>query len=179
MEWQEPKTDWHSKSQPLPLDFNRIEGNIRELKNEIELMNKRPLARVKLNSPFSAPVGSLVKIPFDSISIDTNGYYDRSKYQYIPPAGYYRVSISLNAYLSETDSITQITLQLARGNAAYYTTFEFIINIGTAGPIEQIITLSDIVRVDGTQAIDFRIAAYPLASPLGSCVATFEKVRDV
>ena len=32
MAWQTPKTNWNVETPPLPADFNRIEGNIAELR---------------------------------------------------------------------------------------------------------------------------------------------------
>jgi hypothetical protein len=34
--WIEPKTNWTREDVPLPEDFNRIEGNVREIKGEVE-----------------------------------------------------------------------------------------------------------------------------------------------
>jgi len=34
--WIDPKTNWTSKDVPLPGDFNRIEGNVKELKEGVD-----------------------------------------------------------------------------------------------------------------------------------------------
>ena len=46
--WIDPKTNWTSKDVPLPDDFNRIEGNVKELKAGAEVLNDSVAGMAKI-----------------------------------------------------------------------------------------------------------------------------------
>jgi hypothetical protein len=46
--WIDPKTNWTRDSVPLPEDFNRIEGNVRELKTGAEVLNDSVAGMAKI-----------------------------------------------------------------------------------------------------------------------------------
>ena len=180
MTWQNPKTDWHSKSQPLPLDFNRIEGNISELKKEIEQLIKRdPLVRLAIANKKTI-TDVMQKIPFDSIKTEIGTYYNRESYQYTPPAGHYRGGVSATVASEGTEQPPMnFILRLYKNNEAYN---ELIGSL--SGDIDKTtITLSDILYLDGKTPVDLRIQAFPpwpnSSARLIDCFATFEKIRDV
>jgi len=176
MTWQNPKTDWHSKSQPLPLDFNRIEGNIRELKKRTE---QDPLVSLRIANKITV-TDATQKIPFDSVRAEIGAYYDRAVHQYTPPAGYYRVSVSAVASSEglERPPITFV-LYLYKNNAFHSRSMTSLFESIDAATM----ALSDILYLDGKTPVDLRIQAFPpwpnSSARLINCFATFEKIRDV
>ena len=170
--WIEPKTNWTREDVPLPEDFNRIEGNIRELQSK----PGKPVARVRLSSALNLTASTITKIPFDVVDINVGGYYDKANRQFLPPAGYYRVSISLHAFLLQDSALSTITLYLYRGGIPYNHSYQRIINIDILAALDNQHVLTDVVYANGSQALDLRVVSDPLAAKIDYCFAAFEKI---
>jgi hypothetical protein len=174
--WIDPKTNWTSKDVPLPGDFNRIEGNVRELDGNVKELKNTTIARARKENYRVEPTGFPFKIPFDRIDFDIGRYYDSTNHQYVPPAGYYRVSASVHAYLQRSESTAIFSFALFHDNATYNGVSTQLVAFGALATVSQIVTLSDIIYVNGTQALSLKVSCAPWAVDLESCLATFEKI---
>lgn len=68
--WIDPKTNWTREDVPLPEDFNRIEGNVRELEGNVrELKEKADVG----NAFVFAGNGSYSGVPFERNQNNTDG----------------------------------------------------------------------------------------------------------
>lgn len=57
-----------------------------------------PIFRVSTNSTQSITSGTSVKIPYNIVEIDTEGWYDTINYRYVPQiAGYYQFNLTISA----------------------------------------------------------------------------------
>ena len=61
--WIEPKTNWTSKDVPLPDDFNRIEGNVKELKAGVDGLAGAAKITVIVSDSKTIGAGGVVVIP--------------------------------------------------------------------------------------------------------------------
>ncbi len=86
--WIEPKTNWTREDVPLPEDFNRIEGNTKELKSLVEQLMSgaahQPCFSVYLSEAFTATANSTTVIRYNNARINIQSAYDLSTGNFSP-----------------------------------------------------------------------------------------------
>ena len=98
--WIDPKTNWTSKDVPLPGDFNRIEGDVKELKNEIvEIVSEninQPCFSVYASEGFSVYANSTAIVRFNRSRINQQNKFDLTSNKFVPArAGIYCVKAQI------------------------------------------------------------------------------------
>lgn len=135
-----------------------------------------PIARVTMSTP-QALTATAAKVKFDTETFDVGGYFDTATYQYTPPAGYYRVTVTGLFYPSDaTPSWVQVHCQIFKNDTPYYTVTPNVITDSSRIAF----SVSDIVQVDGDDTLDFRAlkSDVPTTITIAQCVITFEKISD-
>jgi len=145
-------------------------------KSIADLVAAKPIARVTMSTPQTLTTTATI-VNFDTETFDVGGHFDTATYQYIPPAGYYRVTAtgSFTAHEGGDGGNVQ-TVQIFKNGSPHHTTESFMYLPGSRGAV----SISDIVPVDGDDALDLRVkksTAGPIVK-LSGCAITFEKISD-
>ena len=137
-----------------------------------DLVATPPIARVTMSANQGLTT-TMAKVKFNTKTFDVGGYFDTATYQYTPPAGYYRVTVTgvmgnLNTVIKwriyKADSLC--VEQFISPADTRATAFPFYI--------------SDVISVNGLEAISIRANASS-SEPFiygASAVAVFEKICD-
>jgi hypothetical protein len=143
-------------------------------KSIADLVAPHPIARVTMSSAQTITT-TPAKVQFDTKTFDVGDYFDTTTYQYTPPAGYYRVTVT-GCIRSSGGTLTRVTLQILKNNDSYYTIAPDII----ADSSDIVFSISDIIQVDGNDKLDFGAvkAATAATVAITYCVITFEKISD-
>lgn len=145
-------------------------------KSIADLVAAKPIARVTKSTPQTLTTTATI-VKFDTETFDVGNCFNTTVNQYIPPAGYYRVTATGYFTSSESSpSSTVATFQIYKNGSPYHTIETKTLLASTVVAF----SMSDIVQVDGDDALDLRakMSVETSSVTLYQCVVTFEKISD-
>jgi hypothetical protein len=131
-----------------------------------------PIARVTMSADQGLTT-TMAKVKFNTKTFDVGGYFDTATYQYTPPAGYYRVTVT--GVMGNLNTVIRWRIYKADSLCV-----EQFINPADTRATSFPFYISDVISVNGLEAISIRAAATS-SEPFiygASAVAVFEKICD-